>query len=88
MNMPFSDEELFSAIKTLIGDKISPMLARDGGAIELLKVESPVVYVQLQGACIGCASSGSTLKFVVEKEIRSFIHPELVVENVPVKLDD
>jgi len=47
-----------------------------------------VVYVQLQGACIGCASSGTTLKYGVEKQLKRLIHPDLSVMNVPLGWED
>ena len=81
--MPFSDEDLQDPVKNIIEKKISPMLAKDGGAIKLLDIKDARVFVQLQGACVGCSASGSTLKYVVEKELKSAIHPELKIVNVP-----
>lgn len=83
MTMPFSDEDLAEPVSNIITNKIAPMLARDGGAIELKDIKDGKVYVQLQGACVGCSSSGSTLKFIVEKELKSAIHPDLEIVNVP-----
>jgi Fe-S cluster biogenesis protein NfuA len=83
MSMPFTDEDLQEPVKNIIITKIAPMLAKDGGAIELLEIKDAKVYVQLQGSCVGCAASGSTLKFIVEKELKSAIHPELEIINVP-----
>lgn len=83
MVMPFSDEDLQQPVSNIITDKIAPMLARDGGAIELKEIKDGKIYVQLQGACVGCAASGSTLKFIVEKELREAIHPDLEIINVP-----
>ncbi|MDC0933326.1 NifU family protein [Arcobacteraceae bacterium] len=83
MSMPFTDEDLQVPVSNIIRVKIAPMLAKDGGAIELLEIKNSKVYVQLQGACVGCAASGSTLKFVVEKELKAAIHPELEIINVP-----
>jgi len=83
MPIPFTDEELLPAVRQCIS-KIEPMLALDGGSIKLLSVKDHVVYVQLQGACIGCPSSGNTLKYGVEKKIKEDIHQELCVVNVPV----
>ncbi|NOQ32031.1 MAG: NifU family protein [Helicobacteraceae bacterium] len=80
--IPFSDEELMAPVATVI-DKIRPSLALDGGDIDFLTVKNSVVYVQLKGACIGCSSSGSTLKYGVERALRTDIHPELTVINVP-----
>jgi Fe-S cluster biogenesis protein NfuA len=80
--IPFSDEELMQPVRNLI-DKIRPTLALDGGDIAFLTVKNGTIYVQLQGACIGCSSSGTTLKYGVERQLRMDIHPELNVINVP-----
>jgi len=80
--MPFSDEDLQEPVSSIIKTKIAPMLAQDGGAIELLKIQDSKVYIQLQGACVGCAASSSTLKFIVEKNLKELIHPELQIVNV------
>jgi len=82
MSMPFSDEDLQEPVSNIIKTKIAPMLAQDGGAIELLKVQDGKVYIQLQGACVGCAASSSTLKFIVEKNLKELIHPEIQIVNV------
>ncbi len=81
--MPFSDEDLRPPVSSIIEKKVAPMLARDGGAIQLLDIINGRVFVQLQGACVGCSASSSTLKFIVEKELKSAIHPELEIVNVP-----
>jgi len=88
MSMPFTDEDLQDPVSNIINTKISPMLAKDGGAIELLAIKNAKVFIQLQGACVGCAASSSTLKFVVEKELKSAIHPELKIINVPSGMED
>jgi Fe-S cluster biogenesis protein NfuA len=88
MSMPFTDEDLEVPVSNIIRVKVAPMLAKDGGAIELLAIKNSKVYVQLQGACVGCGSSGSTLKFVVEKELKAAIHPELEIVNVPAGMED
>jgi Fe-S cluster biogenesis protein NfuA len=83
MTMPFTDEDLEQPVGNIIKNKISPMLAKDGGAIELKKIKDGKIYVQLQGACVGCSASSSTLKFIVEKELKEAIHPDLEIINVP-----
>lgn len=79
--IPFTDEELIEPVRRVI-DKIRPSLALDGGDISFLKVKNGIVYVQLQKACVGCASSGNTLKYGVERQLRMDIHPELSVINI------
>lgn len=83
MPIPFTDEDLLPAVLRCIS-KIEPMLALDGGSIKLIGIKNHVVYVQLQGTCIGCPSSGNTLKYGVEKKIKEDIHQELTVVNVPI----
>ncbi len=84
--IPFSDEELLEPVKVVI-DKVRPSLALDGGDIDFITVKNGAVYVQLKGACIGCASSGSTLKYGVERQLRMDIHPEITVVNVPAGME-
>ncbi len=85
--IPFSDEELMTPVSNVI-DKVRPSLALDGGDISFITVKNAKVYVQLKGACIGCASSGTTLKYGVERQLRMDIHPELEVINVPVGMEN
>jgi len=86
--MPFTDEDLQAPVSSIIKTKIAPMLARDGGAIQLLEIRDARVFIQLQGSCVGCSASSSTLKFVVEKELKAAIHPELEIVNVPIGMED
>lgn len=81
--MPFTDEDLQAPVASIIRNKIAPMIERDGGAIELIQIKDARVFIQLQGACVGCSASGSTLKYVVEKELKAAIHPDLQIVNVP-----
>jgi len=84
--IPFTDEELVPAVEKSL-EKIKPMLALDGGGLTLLGVKNGKVYVQLQGACHGCASSSQTLKYGVERQLRIDIHPEIEVVSIPIGTD-
>ncbi|KIM02716.1 MAG: nitrogen fixation protein NifU [Sulfurovum sp. PC08-66] len=85
--IPFNDEELQPAVANVI-EKVRPSIVYDGGDIKLLDIRNGVVYVQLQGACVGCASSGTTIKYGVERQIQMLIHPEITVINVPMGMED
>jgi Fe-S cluster biogenesis protein NfuA len=85
--IPFSDEELKPVVEKSL-EKVRPMLALDGGDLRLLDVKNGKVFVQLQGACIGCPASGQTLKYGIERQLRIDIHPEIEVINIAVGMED
>ena len=63
-------------------DELRPYLMSDGGNVEVVELDGPVVKVRLQGACGSCPSSMMTLKMGIERRLREFI-PEIVeVEQV------
>jgi len=70
----YSKEEL--AIIDIINTEIAPSIHMDGGDIKLEEFRDGIVYVRLEGACVGCASSETTLKEGVEK-ILKFYFPEI-----------
>lgn len=63
-------------------DEMRPYLMADGGNVELVELDGPVVKLRLQGACGSCPSSAMTLRMGIERRLREFI-PEIVeVEQV------
>jgi len=50
-------------------DNVRPHLESHGGNVELMKIDSGVVRLRLQGSCRSCASSADTLKLAVEAAI-------------------
>lgn len=63
-------------------DELRPYLMSDGGNVELVDIEGPVVHLRLQGACGSCPSSAMTLRMGIERRLREAI-PEIVeVEQV------
>ena len=58
-------------------DKVRPMLAADGGDVELVEVTSDnIVRLKLTGTCGCCPMSQMTLKNGVEKMLKAEI-PEI-----------
>jgi len=64
--------------------KVQPMLAADGGSVELVSVDEKkgVVTVKLAGACGCCPHATMTLKQGIERILRESIDPEILVERV------
>lgn len=85
--IPFTDEELLPVVEQTL-EKVKPMLALDGGGMKLLGVKNGKVFVQLQGACVGCSASNQTLKYGIERQLRMDIHPELEVINLAEGMED
>jgi len=79
--IPFTDEELYHAVKNSL-PQISAYVSSHGGGITLLGVKKGVIYIELVGTCHGCSMSLMTTNMVVRRELRNLIHPELFVINV------
>jgi Fe-S cluster biogenesis protein NfuA len=79
--MIFSDEDLYAAVKNYL-PKAAEYVQSHGGDLQLMGVKDGIVYIHLGGVCGGCSMSLMTTKMVVERKLREFIHPELVVKNV------
>ncbi len=63
-------------------DELRPYLMADGGNVDLVDIEGPVVKLKLQGACGSCPSSAMTLKMGIERRLREKIPEITEVEQV------
>jgi Fe-S cluster biogenesis protein NfuA len=63
-------------------DDLRPYLMSDGGNVELVEIDGPIVKLRLQGACGSCPSSAMTLKMGIERRLREFIPEISEVEQV------
>ena len=57
-------------------DELRPFLMANGGNVEVVELDGPIVKVRLQGACGSCPSSTMTLKMGIERKMRESI-PEV-----------
>ncbi len=62
--------------------KLRPYINRDGGDIEFVKYENGIVYVQMLGACVGCAAIDTTLTDGVEAIMLEEVPGVIAVEQV------
>lgn len=69
-------------VKETIEREIRPGLQADGGDIELIDIIGDRVLVAFRGTCIGCPSSGLTLKGSVEAKLKEFVSEDMTVEEV------
>ncbi len=63
-------------------DELRPYLMADGGNVELVELDGPVVRLRLQGACGSCPSSAMTLRMGIERKLRESIPEIAEVEQV------
>ncbi|MDR1483638.1 MAG: iron-sulfur cluster assembly scaffold protein [Planctomycetaceae bacterium] len=78
-NSPF---KFFKQIEQLLEDKIRPVLRQDGGDLELIDIKDKTIYVELKGACAGCAGATQTIKLLVENLLKENIDTEIRVIEV------
>jgi len=76
------DDEIVGQIKELLDTRIRPSVALDGGDIVYRGFERGVVYLSLQGACVGCPSSAATLHMGVENLLKHYVPDVLRVEAI------
>jgi NifU-like protein len=69
-------------ISRALEEEIRPRLLQDGGDIELIDVDGPLVTVALRGKCGSCRASTLTLKNVVEKALREHVSADIHVREI------
>ncbi|MGF1491389.1 MAG: Fe-S cluster assembly protein NifU [Microcoleaceae cyanobacterium] len=79
---PLTNIQKITKIQQVLEEQIRPVLAEDGGDVELFDVDGDVVKVVLKGSCSGCESSTETLKFAIEATLKGTVLPTLVVQSV------
>ena len=75
-------DEVVAQIRELLDTRIRPSVAMDGGDIVYRGFDRGVVYLSLQGACVGCPSSTATLKMGVENLLKHYVPDVLRVEAI------
>lgn len=68
-------------VETVLDD-LRPYLISDGGNVEIVELDGPIVKLRLQGACGSCPSSTMTLKMGIERRLKEMIPEISEVEQV------
>jgi len=74
--------ELTAENVEMVLDELRPYLMSDGGNVELVELDGPIVRLRLQGACGSCPSSTMTLRMGIERKLRESIPEIAEVEQV------
>ncbi|CRG96858.1 NifU-like protein, putative [Plasmodium gallinaceum] len=76
--------EIISSIKLLIEKRVRPIILNDGGDIKFIcfDIDSGIVYVQLEGACVTCSQSEMTLQYMIKNMLTYYISEIKEIKNV------
>jgi NifU-like protein len=74
--------QFYKRVEKTIDEVVRPILARDGGDVEIIDIKEALVFCRLSGACAGCASAGQTLKLMVEKTLKDMVDERIRVIEV------
>ena len=69
-------------VEAAMDEYIQPMLAKDGGGVEIVDIKDNLVYCRLAGACAGCPGAAQTLKLMVEKTLKDVVDERIRVIEV------
>ncbi len=71
------------AIETLMEEEIRPMLAGDGGSVEVVDIKEDegqtIVYINYLGACVGCASAATGTLYAIQNYINRKLDEDIRV---------
>lgn len=74
-----SPEERLAFIDKVIDETIRPGLARDGGGLQILRLDGNTLLVKYQGACGSCPSSTAQTLNYISNMLQSRVSPSLQV---------
>ena len=77
--LPPSPYQFSKQVEKALEQYVRPMLAKDGGALELVDIKGWVVYCRLVGACAGCGGAGMTLNLMVERSLKEIVDDRIRV---------
>lgn len=63
-------------------ERTRPFLQQDGGDLEFVKFEEGIVFVNMTGACVGCAASNVTLYDGIESILLAEVPEVIGVEHI------
>ena len=66
----------------IVLDEVRPYLIADGGNVNLIEIDGPIVKLELVGACSSCPSSTVTMKSGIERALKAKIPEIEAIEEV------
>lgn len=78
---PLSNVQRMQLVMHTLDEMVRPRLQQDGGDVELIDIDGPVVTVALRGMCLACPSSKLTLEGLVQETLRDHVDPDIIVRE-------
>ncbi len=78
---PLTMIQKIKLIEDTLQKEVRPLLAKDGGDVELIDVAGNTVKVALRGMCANCIGARVTLRDVVEAKLKEFVSKDIAVEE-------
>ena len=76
---PASPYQFSKQVEKALDQYVRPMLAKDGGDLEILDIKGWLVFCRLGGACSGCGGAGMTMKLMVERTLKEMVDDRIRV---------
>jgi Fe-S cluster biogenesis protein NfuA len=73
---PPTDKALWAKIQKVLDEEINPGIGMHGGAVEIIDLQGPTLFLSMTGGCQGCASASYTLRHGIEQILASKV-PEV-----------
>ena len=67
--------------------RLRPAMQADGGDVSLGSIRDGTVWVRLEGTCLSCPSSAMTLKYGIERALRTELPWVVKVLQIPNRSD-
>lgn len=65
------DDRIKEHVERICQEVLGPLVATDGGALEILRFDGDDVYIHLSGACAGCPGVSFTTDKIILPALRS-----------------
>lgn len=78
---PMSNIQRMQMVMRTLDEMVRPRLKQDGGDVELVDIDGPVVTVALRGMCTSCPSSKLTIEGLIQQTLRDQVDPGIVVRE-------
>lgn len=81
---PLSNVQRMQLVMRTLDEVVRPRLRQDGGDVELVDIDGPLVTVALRGMCQACPSSRLTVEGLIQETLRDHVDPSITVREAGV----